>query len=440
MNWFGVTHRDPRPASMKMRIRLFACVFAVGGIFWSTSQVVSGQPVARSSALADMIDRLMKRAADLEAAGASEKALVVYRHVLRLSPEKTKAYNRVVALAKGARLIDPPGVLDGLAKEFAEGTKLQVTPHFLIVYDTSATFARSRQVLLERTHEMFYKEMTRAGFRPIPLERRLVAVLFNRHEKYIAYAKNKDGIDMGGSAGYYSSRTNRVAFFNNQSNPGLAKLSAPIQQVEKQLANVEKQLSVANREGRSNRIRQLRGVRSRLIYERSRLMNRFMRSAGLNNLSTSAHEAAHQLAYNSGIQRRGAAHPFWLSEGLATNFETIAPALDFGPSKDNALRRRSLKKLDVSGKLVSLARFVKIVRPPGKTAMERSHLYAQAWGLFHYLFNERTESLRKYMREVNRISLAKATPGRMLKAFEDSFGPVQGVETAWRKYVRGLKR
>ena len=36
------------------------------------------------------------------------------------------------------------------------------------------------------------------------------------------------------------------------------------------------------------------------------------------NVATIIHEATHQLAYNSGMQRRYADNPMWVSEGLAT--------------------------------------------------------------------------------------------------------------------------
>ena len=37
---------------------------------------------------------------------------------------------------------------------------------------------------------------------------------------------------------------------------------------------------------------------------------------------TIVHEAVHQLAYNSTLQRRMADNPYWVSEGLATYFES----------------------------------------------------------------------------------------------------------------------
>src|SRR5262245_63767441 len=40
------------------------------------------------------------------------------------------------------------------------------------------------------------------------------------------------------------------------------------------------------------------------------------------NLSTTIHEATHQIAFNSGCHRRFADNPVWLAEGLAMYFET----------------------------------------------------------------------------------------------------------------------
>ena len=151
------------------------------------------------------------------------------------------------------------------------------------------------------------------------------------------------------------------------------------------------------------------------------------------DLTRLTHELAHQLAFNSGIQKRGVMYPFWVSEGLATNFEFDWPT---GPSLDrcNTVRCACVLDTRVAGELVPFEQFIVQAKVPADTRVSRRH-YAQAWAFFQFIMTERPRELRTYVRR-----LAKQPPGpreanTILAEFTEAFGPLEAVERAWNAFL-----
>src|SRR5690606_31731957 len=65
------------------------------------------------------------------------------------------------------------------------------------------------------------------------------------------------------------------------------------------------------------------------------------------------HEVAHQLAFDSGLQRRGVMYPLWVAEGLATTFEVEVGGV-MGPGQDNPVRRHRLEEAYASSSLLPI--------------------------------------------------------------------------------------
>ncbi|QNN24389.1 DUF1570 domain-containing protein [Planctomycetales bacterium ZRK34] len=325
-----------------------------------------------------------------------------------------------------------------LAKEFGEGTYLRMTPHYLLVYDTPHAWADSRVELLERAHDAFYSVMNAAGFDPAPIDGRLIGVLFNKHRDYLAYGHKHDGIDVSSAGGYYSPRSNRIAMFNTQSSPQLAKHRKQIAQLQRQIDQATQRADAAGEAGDMTRAAHYRQIKLRAINQVSLLRNQMQRGAGLNNISQTIHEATHQLAFNSGIQSRYVNNPFWLSEGLATNFETMSPAVPFGPGQDNLVRRRALLKAAKAGQLDPLSKFVGRVQLEGAVKDDqRERLYAQAWGLFSFLFETRRDALREYMQQVA-AGQGGSNSEQLIANFEKHFGTLKSVGDGFRQWISRL--
>ena len=114
-------------------------------------------------------------------------------------------------------------------------------------------------------------------------------------------------------------------------------------------------------------------------------------------LSTIAHEGAHQILHNIGVQQRLAPWPAWLNEGLA---EYFAPTT-FG-------KRMTWKGAgEVNDwRMYELERYLKSGAGPGDfindtvvAARLTSTGYATAWALTHFLAKRRKSEFHKLMRE-----------------------------------------
>jgi len=402
---------------------------------------VGGSALAEGVAEVDAAAALRERAQQLDEAGEHEAAMALYRRSLELDRDDLDAYKRLWALSEARELHDDPALLRGLAEEFPEGTRLRRTAHFLIVYNTSDRFAETRATVLETTYRVYYTQLVRAGYRPLPIERRLVAMLFDERKSYLEYAERADGLKDTATGGYYSSRTNRIAFFNNSAADLLrGRHGAALQRIQRQMQQLERRAFEANRAGRRDQAAALRQRRARLAHEYAAQVNRLNAAAGLNNIASTVHEAVHQLAYNSGIQSRRVRYPFWVSEGLATSFESTHIAADFGPTFENRLRSVRLRQLAARGELMPLGELIAVMRVADdvKSAEQRSDLYAQAWGLFHYLFNRQGEALRAYLRQYATARHGELTDAQLIADFEAAFGTVEQVERAYRAHIAGL--
>jgi len=306
--------------------------------------------------------------------------------------------------------------LQVLARQFPTGTNLRRTAHFLVVYDTDHHWAEGRARLLEQAYSRFMRQMQAAGFDPRPPGEPLVAVCFRRHRDYLAYARRTESTNLEGSGGYYSPATNRIVLYHGDTSPDLAPMRALVRQ-------------------RRESIEGSGGPRTGALQDLDLVSRRYRARAGRNNIAHTLHEAAHQLAFNSGVHPPGQALPFWLTEGLATAFETTNPAVPFGPGEVNRARLRDLQAWTRGGRSLDLAELVTVLDPPAGTAEERAALYARSWGLFHFLFRRHRPALRVYMRAGG----AAASPEQIRRRFESAFGPVEQVEAQWVRFLGGLR-
>lgn len=387
----------------------------------------------------DDVAKLLRTARQL-ADEQPRQAMRAYRRVLAEAPGHQQAYAALRQLANQHGLSTSPDLLDSLAKEFPSGTHLRTTEHFLIVYDMPHTWADTRARLLEQVHEAFYQQMREAGFQPWPLEQRLVCVLFAEHDDYLAYARRLGTGNMENSGGFYAAGPNRVVFFSNRAHPQLREQGAQLEQYRREVNQLQQEQAEAERRGDDVRAQHLRTRRVRALRALARLENQHNSAVGRTDIVQTAHEAAHLLAFNSGVQRRGRPYPLWVSEGLATAFETTNPTLRFGPAHDNPLRRRALAEAAQSGHLLPLRELVPIRSRHDIREGQANAVYAQVWGLFHYLWNRDRDALRDYMQGLATGRRSAADAEQMLKSFEASFGDIDELDRAYRAWIRQLER
>lgn len=396
----------------------------------------------RSAALADDdVPGRMGLAQWCEASGLERQAMDLYHQVLQLKPDHQQAYDALVHLSDTVGLAEEPARLDPLRNEFPDAFNIHVSPHFLVVYDTNEPWARERAALLEKAHSVYYTTFRRLGYRPIPLRQRLICVLFDSHENFQAYGKAVDNMTMEWSAGYYSTRSNRTAFFHDRQNPAYEHAAKRINELDTNIAQYRQQIRQASTQRNHNAVRQLRRQMNVASRERTWYHNRLEAVAKLGNASKTVHEAVHQLAYNSSIQVPGRMYPFWVTEGLATNFETDDPGKPFGPMHENPDRSRLLVQAHTQGQLMPLKDFVALHQLPDSAAEAEAVaiLYSQAWGTFRFLFRYKADPTRDYLRALAEAEPGPREPEQLRAEFIEAYGRLDVIEKMLDNYFKRLR-
>lgn len=373
-----------------------------------------------------------------EQQGLSREADVLYRLVLRSDPNHRQAYDQLLALVQRAKLpAESPHRMDALARKFPDGFYLAQTDHYLIVYDTSHFWADLRTKMLQQVHEQFYQQMRRAGFRPMPLERRLVCVLFNDHADYTNHALQNDGKQITWADGYFSVRHNQAVFYNSHTGPDQNAHRNRMDQLQNKIDGLRLRAKDAADRQDQQTARRLKSQLARAEREIKHSRRHYLRQTGLSNIATAIHEAAHQLAFNSGIQKRGLSYPFWFTEGLAMAFETTNTSISYGPLHANRHRRDRFLKAQAAGHLIPLTKLIKTRSLANDAKSDRVEItYAQAWALWHFLFKERREQLREFTHKLNTQFPVVQDEQKFEQMFIETFGAINAVDRQMRAYYR----
>jgi len=282
------------------------------------------------------------------------------------------------------------------------------TDHFAIVHEGAATYVPGTGRTLERAYQRFYGAFSQAGFALTRPQSRLVWICFPQQTGFNKYAVQAEGTDLSWLDSYYSTLTNRVAIV--EPSPRLPDRG----EAEASSRTDDWAVLAANRQSEE----------------------------GVLPISTSGtpldtarltHELAHQLAFNSGLQKRGVMYPFWVSEGLATNFEFESLA-GSGFEQCSTARRDCLVKTRAAGELVPLAQFAVQTSVPAGAAQSRRY-YAQAWAFFQYLLTERNEDLRSYLHRVATLPPGRRTAKVLLSEFTNAFGAPEDMEISWNAFL-----
>jgi hypothetical protein len=147
-------------------------------------------------------------------------------------------------------------------------------------------------------------------------------------------------------------------------------------------------------------------------------------------LATIAHEGAHQILHNIGVQQRLSVWPMWLSEGLADYFaptSTDNRARWLGAGQVNNMRMFELEQYlkarpaDSDGHLIADTVVAARLTSTG---------YATSWAVTHYLAKNHRIEFHKYVHEVSKLGplegdLRVANPGIVpgnRELFEKHFG------------------
>jgi len=270
------------------------------------------------------------------------------------------------------------------------GFELLVTKHYVVCFDTSRDYAKWCAAVFERLHDAFGTFWTRAGLEVHDPPRPLVVVIFADRQRYEAHA----AADLGGAAsrvaGYYDMMSNRVTTYDLTGSDALA------------------------------------AARPRGAGAAGLAILASPAAAGL--VSTLVHEATHQLAFNGGLHQRLAPVPLWVSEGVATAFETPDLEAARGWAGIGEVNRPRLERFLAGqrpGMIASIIADDELFRGPD-TALDA---YATAWALTHHLMHGRKADFAAYLRRLaTKRALGDDSPDVRREEFRAAFGEPAAVE------------
>jgi uncharacterized protein DUF1570 len=343
--------------------------------------------------------------------------------------EAAAALNRL-AHTPGAAIQADDASVSRVMWQLGPGFSRFDTPHFVILSDCSPEWTSTRGDMLERTRSQFYRVTAAMGLPAYPHTHKLMCVLFNDHGSYQAFAKANDGLEAGWVAGYYATLSNRIVFYNDATSPVYEAARGRLKSYEEQMRETRGRAEEADRARRGDQARRLHAsaddLDQRIRSERSRLGERAAASA----TAKTVHEAVHLLAFNSGLQLPDRDYPFWLSEGLATSFETDRPGNAFGPDRpwNTGTRQDRFDELRREGRLAPLERIVGLSEVSGWDGETADAMYCQSFALFTYLFQRDPAAVGRYMRALSDEPAGRISRSRQLELFTMAFGDPASVE------------
>ena len=267
------------------------------------------------------------------------------------------------------------------------GSRSIVTEHFVVCYNTSDVYARWNADLYEKLYKGFFRFWKEKGVELSTPRFPLVALIFETQDDYIQFA-SKEFAGAQNTIGYYHQETNRLASYDLTGIQGLIPPKAQVMRAE--------------------------------------LINQIVsRPQGERLIATIIHEVCHQLSYNSGLQVRLGDNPLWVSEGLATFFETPDLSTPNGwagigkLNKHNYMNLANYLPTRTNDSLELLLMDDNRLRK-GET-MESS--YAEAWGLTFYLLKSKPKQFASYLERLRKKQPgSRSSPKERIELFRECFG------------------
>ena len=290
--------------------------------------------------------------------------------------------------------------------ELPAGFRVHRTANYIVCFNTSPAFARWWGALAEKLYRSFYGYWKHRGLKLQPPDYPLVAIVFRSQADYLDFCRRELGSRSGHYIGHYSQQTNRVCTFDLTGIDRLAEQRRPATT----LSHV-----------------------SRLLAQ----------PAAERTVATIIHESTHQLAFNSGLQTRYADNPGWVSEGIATYFESPDLSNTRGWDGVGTVNRFNLFHFRRSVQQQPGARLSDLIS--SDTAFQDPdsvrRAYAESWALTYFLVKTRSTQYREYLRRLSeQPALVSHDPAQRRALFRASFGTdLRELEDEWMRYLRRLK-
>ena len=264
--------------------------------------------------------------------------------------------------AEPLKPIDDDEMEKRLLSKMPKDFKVFRTQHYIVVYNSNEAYAKQVASLFENLYRGFFAFWKNQRWELPEPRFPLVAVVLKDNRAFLKHAGAEIGDLAKSVIGYYHLASNQMTTYN--------------------VANLER------------------------------------------NVSTIIHEATHQLAYNTNMQRRFADNPMWVSEGLATFFES--------PDRRNPRKWRSIGRVNQ----INLARWhaYQGKRPQDSLATlladdmrfknqgSANDAYGECWALTYFLIKTKRKEYVEYLKLLSKgRPLAEKSKRERIEMFEQAF-------------------
>ncbi len=294
-------------------------------------------------------------------------------------------------------------LIETVLSEMPPGSKVFETTHYIVAYNTSRAYAQWVGGMLERLHRGFTSYWSQRGVQLHEPKQPLVALVFDNQDQFAAYGEAELGAAAKSVIGFYSMHTNYVVMFDLTGGAGNARRTLGIRDIQRLINRPDFQWSLA----------------------------------------TIVHEATHQLAFNSGLQKRWADVPLWFSEGLAIYFETPDVSSSRGWRGIGQVSAPRLQQFQQAAKETSQPFLPDLLTNDDslRKAATRMDRYAQAWALTYFLQKRMPEKYDAYLNELSQIKpLHDPSQADRVRMFQKHFGAdLLELENEVRQMMLGMR-
>ena len=320
-----------------------------------------------------------------------------------------------------------------------------ISVNYHVLYVGNLEFAKERRRILEATRMNFLSFMRqRLNVKVNPKPGKLLVVILET-EKQMGDFYQHTSPDLPPIPttliGYYAIDHNWAVFYDQLKGKGMQSVMASFNDMARQIRAIPggngALIEVTRPTGK------VRMTKGRLIQEMQAKWQDVVGGMLAQNTAVTQHEAAHQLAFNVGIQKRGAAYPFWVSEGLASTFEVPAKSKrsrKMGAGRTNYVRLADYLRIKKADKLVGLRTLVALQQDK-RLSLPHVILYAESWAVFSFLFRWHQQELSAYMAHLAERPANPDKPYDELAEFHRFFKKqsLDDLERRLDLYIKNLK-
>jgi hypothetical protein len=369
--------------------------------------------------------------------GLFDEADRLYRELLDVDRADDQSRAAILKLAASRKLPLESAALEAAKSSLPSHFTTLESAHFVVLSDAGLIRARKHAELLERAEHQFRRYAARLNLQPLPLEHKLVCVLFRSAEDYYTFAAEFDNVSARWITGHYSPAHDRVVFYDAELAPTPADAQVQLDQAHARIASLEQQARQADQDRNVPLATSLRSQAAELKQRRERAVDELDAFASSSAVATAIHEATHQLLHHTRVQSPYVRAPLWIGEGLATCFETDSPQQAFGPDHEYAPRRADFQLFLGAGHLLPLRDLVQMDSVADDATQRAAVVYAQSYALVKWLSRFKTDSMRRYLAALRDEPSGEPTPARHLEMFETAFGECNSLERACLRHERG---